>query len=42
MCSKDNPDMVKYIFLTQEQYDSIYDNKETNEDEGKDGESTNE
>lgn len=45
MCSKDNPDMLRYIFLTQEQYDSI--NHEENDanidkEERKDGESKNE
>ena len=45
MCSINNPDMVRYIFLTQDQYDSI--NHEENDvnidkEERKDGESTDE
>ena len=45
MCSKSNDDnKVRYIFLTQEQYDSINhnDNNINNDEEGKEGESKNE
>lgn len=47
MCSMDNPDMVRYIFLTQEQYDSIDHNNNdnnniNNDNERKDGETENE
>ena len=43
MCSKDNPNKIKYIFLTQEQYDSIdFNNEESEENKEKDGEGTNE
>jgi hypothetical protein len=34
MCSFENPDMVKYVFLTQEQYDSIKDNNNNVTEEG--------
>ena len=46
MCTNNNPDMVRYIFLTQEQYDSINHNENDSEidkkESGKDGEETNE
>lgn len=45
MCSMDNPDIVRYIFLTQEQYDSIDHNNNdiiNNDNERKDGETENE
>ena len=34
MCSFENPDIVKYVYLTQEQYESIEDKDNNKEKEG--------
>jgi hypothetical protein len=40
MCNKDNPDMLRYVFLTQEQYESMSKNDINQEETEKEEEVT--